>query len=900
MKKTLSLIYFLLIPFILFGQIDRSGNLSSETWSQNVHITADATIGDGVTIIISSGVTIELYPGVSLNIIGSGTLLADASSGTAITFTAYDGTSWGHLYFNNTSASVNSELINCIIEKGDAVGLSPAYGGGLSINTNLIDVENCIIRNNVADIGGGIHIGIGFGPVIKNCIIASNTATYGGGGIHSYAGTTTEFINCVIFNNTVPQATNLYGGGGILIGYNGNSVKIINCTFANNSCPSGADINLFGSNSFPKIINSILWSPSPIMYSGSQDFNANDFTNCAIRSSNASSYTNCIEISGTNDAPTGPNFFATDGSDWAIKVFSPCRDAGTSTGAPSTDYLGNPRIGPYDIGAYEVQYSIWKTNAATTDWGTSSNWDGLAPSSAQAIYIPSGATNYPTGSPAPDFTIGNGKELTLAPGAEATFGTLINSGSLKLESDATTVSSLIFTNFSGNDITYDLYLTGGNPGVKLYKWHYISSPVTSLSATAFTFKTNNLAQFIESRPSLGLIEGWVAYDGYVYSTGLSGGPTFYTLAPGQGYDYYYTSDWKYTFSGQPNSGSTPTSVTLYYSGTDDNLYGYNLVGNPYSSGIDWDYITANGYPANTSMALYLTSNNASIVYSNGVSTPDGYATGIIPPMQGFFIKTYQNNTTFTIPLAARTNSNIHSRYKGAAKGSGAIPLVRLSTTENGATDETVVRFDELAKTGLDYDFDATKLFVSETSTQIYSSMSGVNYAINGQPLPDSSVEIPIVVNLLSIGTHSISATQIQNLDKYSVKLKDTYTGITTDLKTTPTVSFSTGKGTLSDRYILIISDITTGVQDNPVMTGKPFNVYPAFNFINIQTLADEWDGKTGSVNVFDMTGRSILERNNIEFNKNSVASVPSPVSGGLYLVEIRSGIKRYVGKIIIK
>jgi hypothetical protein len=49
-----------------------------------------------------------------------------------------------------------------------------------------------------------------------------------------------------------------------------------------------------------------------------------------------------------------------------------------------------------------------------------------------------------------------------------------------------------------------------------------------------------------------------------------------------------------------------------------------------------------------------------------------------------------------------------------------------------------------------------------------------------------------------------------------------------------------------------------------------------------------------------MTGRSILERNNIEFNKNSVASVPSPASGGLYLVEIRSGIKRYVGKIIIK
>jgi hypothetical protein len=45
-------------------------------------------------------------------------------------------------------------------------------------------------------------------------------------------------------------------------------------------------------------------------------------------------------------------------------------------------------------------------------------------------------------------------------------------------------------------------------------------------------------KFIESRVSLDLLQGWVAYDGYVYSTGLYTGPTFTSLSPGKGYDYF--------------------------------------------------------------------------------------------------------------------------------------------------------------------------------------------------------------------------------------------------------------------------------------------------------------------------------------------------------------------------
>ena len=111
-----------------------------------------------------------------------------------------------------------------------------------------------------------------------------------------------------------------------------------------------------------------------------------------------------------------------------------------------------------------------------------------------------------------------------------------------------------------------------------------------------------------------------------------------------------------------------------------------------------------------SLSLHLPANhyilprdNAQCSYISGVGIPSD-VTGIIPPMQGFFVKTYSAGNTITIPAGARVQGDIHARYKGLE----IIPLVRLSLAEDTLNDETVVRFDAAAKSGLDYDFDATK------------------------------------------------------------------------------------------------------------------------------------------------------------------------------------------------
>jgi hypothetical protein len=873
-----------------------NGSLSSDmTWSGTVYVNGDV-VNNAYALTISAGSTIIfLTIDADLIISGTGTLTAAGTTNSRIVFTKGTGnTDWGHISFTGTGICT---LTYCTIEYGKKTGADfEGYGGGLFLDNTNVTLSYCNIQHNFAKFGGGIFVGASKNPSIKRCAFFSNVAEEAGGGLYMWNYSSCVVENCIFDSNHASGTTySVYTGGGLTAQSNG-SVKILNCTFVNNSSGRvyGQNLQFYGSvNSIA--YNCIFWGPGEhISQTGT-----NSFVNCAFQTYIPFNSTNCLVLNSVNTATNGPNFVTTDGSNWSLKYISPCRDNGTTTTpALTTDYLGNARVGTYDIGAYEVQYSRWKTDAATTDWNTTSNWDGLATNSAQVIYIPSGATGYPTDSPGPDFTINSGNELILAPGAKATLGTLTNNGTLKLSASSTGLASLIlntYTKGGGATEEIQLYLTGGGSAfLEDYKWHYISSPVTSLSTNTFTGATLDLAQFVESRPALSLLQGWVAYDGYVYSTGLSNGPTFSSLTPGKGYNFWDNANNTFTFGGLFNTSNT--AMSLSYSGV-PSRHGFNLLGNPFSSGLNWDDI-ANSvyfpYPANTSKGIYFTHNNIQYTYINGLGTP-GTVTGIIPPMQAFFTKTYSTLNTITIPAAARTHNSIPSTYKG----SSVIPHVRLELKRDSISDEAVVRFDDLAKSDLDNDFDAVKMFISTTNTQIYSSLGGTDYAINGQPFPETFVEIPIVINVTKDTIHTITATQLQGLDFYTVTLKDNVTGFVADLKTTPELTFSVSAGTVTDRFILKVSNGTTGTE-YPAASKNYFNIYPSNRLINIQTLADDWDGKSGTVKVLDLTGKTISDLHDVEFTKNSVIQVTGSGAKGMYVVEIRSGAKRYVGKVVIK
>jgi hypothetical protein len=94
-------------------------------------------------------------------------------------------------------------------------------------------------------------------------------------------------------------------------------------------------------------------------------------------------------------------------------------------------------------------------------------------------------------------------------------------------------------------------------------------------------------------------------------------------------------------------------------------------------------------------------------------------------------------------------------------------------------------------------------------------------------------------------------------------------------------------------------DIPTGFE-NPVISQNRFKIYTAYNRINIQTLAEEWDGETGSVRIIDIAGKTVFNLQPTEFRKNSLIQFGAPASKGIYIVDLKAGVLHYVGKVVIR
>ena len=111
------------------------------------------------------------------------------------------------------------------ISNGDAG--TGAWGGGI-ISSGILSINNCEIRGNHADNGGGLSI-IGGQVTISDSTVSGNTTTFQGAGIDDIAGADLTLINTTISGNTAgttPGGIRIIGGG---------TLTLVNCTVTNNT-----------------------------------------------------------------------------------------------------------------------------------------------------------------------------------------------------------------------------------------------------------------------------------------------------------------------------------------------------------------------------------------------------------------------------------------------------------------------------------------------------------------------------------------------------------------------------------------------------------------------------------------------------------------------------------------
>ncbi len=56
----------------------------------------------------------------------------------------------------------------------------------------------------------------------------------------------------------------------------------------------------------------------------------------------------------------------------------------------------------------------------------------------------------------------------------------------------------------------------------------------------------------------------------------------------------------------------------------------------------------------------------------------------------------------------------------------------------------------------------------------------------------------------------------------------------------------------------------------------------------------------GTLKILSTSGKMIMIRSDQVFSKSSIIQIPEPKIRGIYLVELTSGLKRFVGKVVIK
>lgn len=496
-------------------------------------------------------------------------------------------------------------------------------------------------------------------------------------------------------------------------------------------------------------------------------------------------------------------------------------------------------------------------------------------------------------------TINSGGSFTINPQTSVTVDNIVNNGSLTLESypNESGVASLYHSNYSGAGTTVTrLYLSGGTTAEGNYKWHYISVPVNNVSATSFS--TLDLAQYIENLVVNEENEsGWVAYDGYRYSTELITGPTFSTLELGKGYNYYSASGSTFSLSGNLNVQGIEVPVTC---GTGyPNSQGFNLLGNPFASCIDWDYIIANHTPISVNNAIYFTVNGKVAAYVGGIGIDGG--TGTIPPLQGFFVHTTANSDVY-MPPEARTHNLDQYRYKKGTKETtekkDTFSFVRIQLKNSIDSTDLVVRFSKNASPVYDKELDAYKFSKNAGDINIWSTIDDIDYSINAIPFPESKVDVALGIKVVKGGTYKLCSNELKRLDNYSITLRDLSTNTSIDLKKGEIFTFEAPAGITENRFILSIANQTT---DIPVITTnkRKFHIYASYGSLNILSLSDEYGNLPCSVTVYELTGRKIFQVNNLEWNGNGDLKqfAVDPAENGLLIVEVRAGNKKYVEKI---
>ncbi|MHC1733887.1 MAG: T9SS type A sorting domain-containing protein [Bacteroidales bacterium] len=433
---------------------------------------------------------------------------------------------------------------------------------------------------------------------------------------------------------------------------------------------------------------------------------------------------------------------------------------------------------------------------------------------------------------------------------------------------------------SGN-VTMQRYLPTG------FGYRYLSSPFAAAKVSEFTDEAiESIYRYDENRQVSGTpVSGWTSHNnpdnllapmsGYAVNLGSDAGPLTIDI------------------TGEVSNGEMIRSV---YNNDQPYTTGFNLVGNPYPSPVDWNLIDK--LNSNIDNAVYYFSNSdidqyggTYATYINGISS-DGWATNIIPSMQGFFIHVtdgaFPVEGTLVMNNSVRVNDLDHPMIKSAKADQPKI--LRLSASFSNhpeLPDHTVIYFDEQATPEFDGQHDALKLMNTDSNVpSLFSVTPGASrLSINGMPPPGGNsllVPLGIVSQLEGNIKFSVSALDL-SLTTMKIHFIDSVAGIKRELALNSEYYVDLKPGEYSGRFYLKFASVTTSVGHQAVEPGV-LEAHACETGLRLKIGSVE--GASGTLRVHDLTGRVLREE---EIREAGYYDFPEIVATGLYIITYRTG-----------
>ncbi len=345
-------------------------------------------------------------------------------------------------------------------------------------------------------------------------------------------------------------------------------------------------------------------------------------------------------------------------------------------------------------------------------------------------------------------------------------------------------------------------------------------------------------------------------------------------------------------TGPLNNGNFVFSPTFTSSGNAAND-GWNMLGNPYACGYDWNsFYDAGSNRTNMDPTVYIFdgTTNAYLSY-NASSNTGGLTSGIIPSGSAFYIKATGASPALTFTEAFKSTITPSSTFKMKE------PELEIIMETAASNEIDKYYFKVMPGSTNNYDgFDIIKLSNANVNVSSYGQDGQQLTASVIPELTDLTI-IPLKVVAAKASTFKFTFNGVNGFTGSDFVLIDKFKNTTTPLMDSTTYSFvmDSVTGSYGDkRFEIAIAKNRTSIDKyfetiNNILTATVYP-NPAVNELNIEV---NKNAKIEQVSVFDISGKQVT-------NYTSTGSKLdiSNLSNGTYLIEVMTNQGRLTTKFV--